>query len=193
MSKVRKEGGVILGEDKSNEQIKANRKYFYKVPDGFPDLSEKDQDAWTSQVFEDFLSQTHNNYEVTVRGAGLFGTAHGKKTFDEVLRFLNEIHARRPLKCRPNWCRPCSLYNLNLNESLVYHVVHISKSNARKIVSHGSFTWVWSNPEGDFARSKTSAEAYWRELSESRSKPVFYTRIMSEEYAEFLLGNGKKV
>ena len=182
-----------MGPDKSHEPIEANKKRFYKVPIGFSDLSEKDQGIWISQVVEDFSSHIHKNYEVIVRGAGLFGTAYGKNTFEETLSCLNEIHSKQPLKCRPNWCRPCSLYKLNLNESLVYHVVQISKSNARKIVSYGSFSWEWSNPEGEFAKSKTSAEAYWEELSKTQSKPVFYTRIMSEEYAEFLLGNGKKV
>jgi len=182
-----------LGSDMSNEQIKAQKRRFYKVPDGFSELAEKDQAAWISKVYEDFSSHIHKNYEVTVRGAGLFGFAYGKNTFEKTLSLLNEIHSKRPLKCRPNWCRSCSLYQLNLNESLVYHVIQISMSNARKIVGFGSFIWEWSNPEGEFAKGKTSAEAYWKELSETRSKPVFYIRIMSEEYAEFLLGNGKKV
>lgn len=181
-----------MSSDKSSDRIKVQKRRFYKVPDGFSELAEKDQATWISKVSEDFSSHIHENYEVTVRGAGLFGIANGKNTFEETLSLLNEIHSKRPLKCRPNWCRSCSLYQLNLNEGLVYHVIQISMSNARKIVGYGSFRWEWSNPESEFAKSKTSAEAYWTELSEKQSKPVFYTRIMSEEYAEYLLGNGMK-
>ena len=176
----------------SKGRDRAPKKNFYKVPDGFQDLAEMDQDDWISKVYEDFKSQAGKSYEVTVRGGGLFGIAYGKKTFEDSLTYLNEIHTKRALKCRPNWCRPCSLYKLKLDQGLIYHVLQISKINAKKIVSHGSFSWQWSNPEGEFAKSKNSPDSYWTQLVESQSKPVFYTRIMSEEYAEYLLGNGLK-
>ena len=175
-----------------HEQAKAKKKRFYKVPDGFTKLPNKDQHAWITNVVDDLVSQADRNYEVTVRGGGLFGTAYGKKTFDDTLSYLNEIHIKRGLKCRPNWCRPCSLYKFKLDQGLIYHVLQISKMNAMNIVSYGSFNWQWSNPEGDFAKSKDSPQSYWSHLAQSQSKPVFYTRIMSEEYAEYLLGSGLK-
>lgn len=175
----------------SNGGNRKPKKNFYKVPNGFSGLSEKDQDAWISQVYDDFASRVDENYEVTVRGAGLFGVAIGKKTFEDTLTYLEEIHTKRALKCRPNWCRPCSLYKLDLSQGLVYHVLQISKTNAKRIVSTGSFSWAWSNPDGEFAKSKDSPDLYWKQLAESKSKPVFYTRIMSEDYAEYLLGSDK--
>lgn len=176
----------------SNSRARAPKKNFYKLPDGFQNLAELDQDDWISKVCEDFISQADKNYEVTVRGGGLFGTAYGKKTFEDTLNYLNKTHAKRALKCRPNWCRPCSLYKFKLDQGLIYHVLQISKMNASNIVSFGSFSWQWSNPESDFAKSKDSPESYWSHLAQSQSKPVFYTRIMSEEYAEYLLGSGLK-
>lgn len=178
----------------SKSRARAPKKTFYKLPDGFTELSKKDQDAWITEVAEDLASREDRNYEVTVLGAGLFGTAYGKKTFEETLTYLNEIHVRRGLKCRPNWCRPCSLYKLKLDQGLTYHVLQISKANAKKIVNQGTFYWEWSKSESEFAKSKSnqSPAEYWSHLSESRSKPVFYTRIMSEKYAEYLLGSRMK-
>jgi len=175
-----------------NDGTRVPKKNFYKIPDGFSDLDETHKDIWITKVYEEFISQVDKNYEVTVRGGGLFGTAYGKKTFDDTLSYLNEINIKRSLKCRPNWCRPCSLYRFKLDQGLIYHVLQISKMNAMNIVSYGSFSWQWSNPEGDFAKSKDSPQSYWNHLAQSQSKPVFYTRIMSEEYAEYLLGSGLK-
>ena len=143
-------------------------------------------------VHKNLVSQINQNYEVSIRGAGLFGTAFGRETFDRTLNYLSDLHSKRPLKCRPNWCRPCSLYKLDRSAELTYHVLRVSKANVLKIFQLGEFDWKWINPKGEFAQSKGDPGKFWDEVVKSNTKPVFYARVMSEEYAEYLLGSGKK-
>lgn len=181
-----------MKQEKKLDQTKGVKKFFYKVPKNFEELNENDREAWISMVHKNLVSQMNPNYEVSIRGAGLFGIAFGRETFDRTLNYLNELDSKRPLKCRLNWCRPCSLYKLDRSEGLTYHVLRISKANVLKIFEFGEFYWKWINPEGDFAKGKGDPRLFWEEVVKSNSKPIFYARVMSEEYAEYLLGSGKK-
>jgi len=182
----------IAISNRGNKGARKLKKYFYEVPENFAALSEKEKQKWTTYVYKDFVSQIDKNYEVIIRGAGLIGTAYGEKTFLKTVDYLKALNKRKCLKCRINWCKSCSLYKLNLNNSLIYHVIKLSKAQILRIVDDSVFNWEWSNPDGEFARSQKSAQTYWLKISKSKSKPVFYIRLMCEDYAEYLLGSGKR-
>jgi hypothetical protein len=161
---------------------------YYELPNDWNELSEIQRESWIKNVHSDLLSKMNQNFEISLKGSSLIGFSYDKESFSKVVDFLNELNKKGRLRCRENWCRICTLYKEDPKQGVVGHVFKISKAQAIKIESFGSFTWKWERPESDFAKSKGNPADFWERIKSSKTQPIFYTRIFSEDEALRRLG-----
>jgi hypothetical protein len=173
-------------EKLKKEEIR--KKFYYEIPGIWDNLSEDQREDWIRSVYDDFIRNMNSNFEISLKGSSLIGFAYDKKSFEKVLKYLDELNVRGKLKCRKNWCQVCKLYRDDPKQGVIGHVFRITKAQAIKIEQCGNFTWRWERPESDFAKLKGDPLAFWEKIKSSDTKPIFYTRLFSEDEALRRLG-----
>jgi len=178
------------GFEKSKE-AEIRTKFYYEIPGIWKNVSEVQREDWIKCVYDDFVRSMNSNFEMSLKGSSLIGFAYDKEGFAKVLNDLNELNEKGKLKCRKNWCQICKLYRDDPTQGIIGHVFRISKAQAVKIEQCANFTWKWERPESDFAKLKGDPLAFWEKIKSSETKPIFYTRLFSEDEALRRLGMRK--
>jgi len=130
---------------------------------------------------------------VKIFGSSVVGEAFGIEAFEEAEKFLTLLLGKGRLKCRTQWCRACSLYKLELSKGVVGHVMKISFPNVIKLSEIMKFNWNWQRPDSEWAKSHGKASDVLTRLVATKSKPVWYVTIQSEENIMKLLGAPAKI
>lgn len=149
------------------------------------DKSAKKVRSETTDTFSDENS-------VKVFGSSIVGEAFGIEAFKEAEKFLTLLSGKGRLKCRTQWCRACSLYKLELSKGVVGHVMKISFPNVIKLTEMMKFNWNWERSDSEWAKSHGKASDVLKRLIATKSKPVWYVTIQSEENIMRLLGAPQK-
>jgi hypothetical protein len=178
------------GFEKS-KKAEIRTKFYYEIPGIWKTLTEVQREDWIKSVYDDFVRNMNSNFEMSLKGSSLIGFAYDKEGFTKVLNYLDELNEKGKLKCRRNWCQICKLYRDDPTQGIVGHVFRISKAQAVKIEQCANFTWKWERPESDFAKLKGDPLAFWEKIKSSETKPIFYTRLFSEDEALRRLGMKK--
>ena len=129
---------------------------------------------------------------VKIFGSSVVGEAFGIEAFEEAEKFLTLLSGKGRLKCRTQWCRACSLYKLELSNGVVGHVMKISFPNIIKLTEMVKFNWNWERSDSEWAKSHGKASEVFKRLVATKSKPVWYVTIQSEENIMRLLGAPQK-
>ena len=129
---------------------------------------------------------------VKIFGSSVVGEAFGIEAFKEAEKFLTLLSGKGRLKCRTQWCRACSLYKLELSKGVVGHVMKISFPNVIKLTEMMKFNWNWERSDSEWAKSHGKASDVLKRLVATKSKPVWYVTIQSEENIMRLLGAPQK-
>ncbi len=129
---------------------------------------------------------------VKIFGSSVVGEAFGIEAFEEAEKFLTLLSGKGRLKCRTQWCRACSLYKLELSKGVVGHVMKISFPNVIKLTEILKFSWNWERSDSEWAKSHGKASDVLKRLVATKSKPVWYVTIQSEENIMRLLGAPQK-
>lgn len=141
--------------------------------------------------FESPASVSDEN-SVKIFGSSVVGEAFGIEAFEEAEKFLTLLFGKGRLKCRTQWCRACSLYKLEVSEGVVGHVMKISFPNVIKLTEMMKFNWNWERSDSEWAKSHGKASDVLKRLVATKSKPVWYVTIQSEENIMRLLGAPQK-
>ena len=129
---------------------------------------------------------------VKIFGSSVVGEAFGIEAFEEAEKFLTLLSGKGRLKCRTQWCRACTLYKLELSKGVVGHVMKISFPNVIKLNEMMKFNWNWERSDSEWAKSHGKASDVLKRLVATKSKPVWYVTIQSEENIMRLLGAPQK-
>ena len=142
----------------------------------------------TKKVKTESPNSFSDENSVKIFGSSVVGEAFGIEAFKEAEKFLTLISSKGRLKCRTQWCRACSLYKLELSKGVVGHVMKISFPNVIKLTEILKFNWNWERSDSEWAKSHGKAADAFKRLVETKSKPVWYVTIQSEENIMRLLG-----
>ena len=142
-------------------------------------------------IFESPNSVSDEN-SVKIFGSSVVGEAFGIEAFEEAEKFLTFLLGKGRLKCRTQWCRACSLYKLELSNGVVGHVMKISFPNIIKLTEMMKFNWNWERSDSEWVKSHGNASDVLKRLVATKSKPVWYVTIQSEENIMRLLGAPQK-
>jgi len=164
------------------------KRLYLKLPKGVKNMTDKELDGVASKIHKEFSHSVSRDDFVKVFGSSIIGQSFGLDAFNEANKFLSDLSVKGRLKCRTQWCRACSMYNLNLADSVAGHVIQISFSNIIKLSEILDFEWEWERPESDWAKSNGTASQAFNGLIKSKSKPVWYVQIQSEANIMRLLG-----
>ena len=139
------------------------------------------------------LDSVSDENSVRVFGSSIVGQTYGLETFKNAEKFLTDLLAKGRLECRTRWCKACSLYKLRLSDGVVGHVMKISFPNVIKLSEIMKFNWNWERPDSEWAKSHGKASEVFKRLVATKSKPVWYVTIQSEENIMKLLGAPAKI
>jgi hypothetical protein len=142
----------------------------------------------TKKVKSESPNSFSDENSVKVFGSSVVGQAFGIEAFKKAEKFLTLLSSKGRLKCRTQWCRACSLYKLELSKGVVGHVMKISFPNVIKLTEILNFSWNWERPDSEWAKSHGKANEAFKRLVATKSKPVWYVTIQSEENIMRLLG-----
>ena len=142
----------------------------------------------TNKVKTESPNSFSDENSVKVFGSSIVGQAFGIEAFKEAEKFLTLLSSKGRLKCRTQWCRACSLYKLELSKGVVGHVMKISFPNVIKLTEILKFSWNWERSDSEWAKSNGKADDAFKRLVATKSKPVWYVTIQSEENIMRLLG-----
>ena len=142
----------------------------------------------TKKVKSESPNSFSDENSVKVFGSSVVGEAFGIEAFKEAEKFLTLLSSKGRLKCRTQWCRACSLYKLELSKGVVGHVMKISFPNVIKLTEMMKFNWNWERSDSEWAKSHGKADDAFKRLVATKSKPVWYVTIQSEENIMRLLG-----
>ena len=142
----------------------------------------------TKKVKFESADSVSDENSVKIFGSSVVGEAFGIEAFKDAEKFLTLLVGKGRLKCRTQWCRACSLYKLELSKGVVGHVMKISFPNVIKLTEMMKFNWNWERSDSEWAKSHGKAADAFKRLVETKSKPVWYVTIQSEENIMRLLG-----
>ena len=146
----------------------------------------------TKKVKFESPNSVSDENSVKIFGSSVVGEAFGIEAFEEAEKFLTFLLGKGRLKCRTQWCRACSLYKLELSNGVVGHVMKISFPNIIKLTEMMKFNWNWERSDSEWAKSHGNASDVLKRLVATKSKPVWYVTIQSEENIMRLLGAPQK-
>jgi hypothetical protein len=132
--------------------------------------------------------KSYQTYQVTLKGSSLLGESNGLENFKITYEKLSELRDKGRAKCYTRWCKACTLYRLQLQNDVTGHVLKISFPNVISLASIINIDWSWENPDSEWAKKKGDPSMAYKSLVENKSKPVFYVRLVSEDYMNMLLG-----
>ena len=130
----------------------------------------------------------YHPYQVVFEGSSLLGKSNGVENFKIAHAKLSELRDKGRAKCYTRWCKACTMYGLKVEDDVIGHVLKISFSNVIALTSNINIDWRWENPDSEWAKQQGDPAKEYKSLVESKSKPVFYVRLESEEYINMLLG-----
>jgi len=167
-------------------------------------MSEEEIDAHAKRTWERLTQDSKNSegqsvrastnekfyqtYQVTLKGSSLLGESNGLENFKIAYEKLSELRDKGRAKCYTRWCKACTLYRLQLQNDVTGHVLKISFPNVISLASIINIDWSWENPDSEWAKKKGDPSMAYKSLVENKSKPVFYVRLVSEDYMNMLLG-----
>ena len=146
----------------------------------------------TKKVKFESPNSVSDENSVKIFGSSVVGEAFGIEAFEEAEKFLTFLLGKGRLKCRTQWCRACSLYKLELSNGVVGHVMKISFPNIIKLTEMMKFNWNWERSDSEWVKSHGNASDVLKRLVATKSKPVWYVTIQSEENIMRLLGAPQK-
>lgn len=163
-------------------------KNFFRLPENFANLSDSELLELSKQIHAKVVDKAQQSYAVKVFGSSIIGEAYGREAFSIASSVFVELSDKGQLHCYKRWCRICKMVKFEGKDDFVSHVVKLPFSKVKKLAELIPFTWRWSKPQSDWAKSHGEASGVFRRLVESKSRPVWYAVIESEEKDMKLLG-----